>query len=149
MDHSGCLEYINQHIEWFDKRAVKSKRRYIASKTIIMIATTSITLMAAIGGVLDSQCIRYITIFTALLAAIATILEMYSQLKQDGILYIIYRETCEFLEQEKIFFLVGVSPYDRKDEQDNIKLLIERCQKCRSKARDEWSRNIKSGMKEN
>ena len=104
---------INSQIEWFDKKSISYKRKYLLIKIIILILTSSITITSALSasnGVISQGASIIIIILAPTIAFLETILQLFQFEK----LYYLYRTTSEKLIQTKINYQTIVNCNDRK-----------------------------------
>ena len=127
-------EYINgrltEQINWYDKKSMQMKKRYMIFQTIEIISASLIPVMN--GLITESTQIR---IITSILGSIVVICGSLARLGKFHENWLHYRQTCELLKHEKYLFLTSTTPY----EEQPFQLLVERVESIISSENVNWS----------
>lgn len=136
MNEHEFLSYIENEIQWHDKKAVKLKRHRVLARMLIICFSAAISLLAVIGAnFVEIQKEAIIT--TAIFAHITTILESAIQINQYE-LWVQYRQTCENLKWEKFMYISRISTYADTDQPDKTSLFAEKCGQILSNTKKQW-----------
>lgn len=122
---------LNNQLQWYDKKSATKQRRYKTIKVTQLVLASSIPVLALVG-------VAWGTVITAVLGAGVAMLEGIQQLGQYHDLWINYRSTAGYLEQEKYLFLARSGPYRGLGSDDALRLLAERVEERVSKEHAEW-----------
>ncbi|TXH84820.1 MAG: DUF4231 domain-containing protein [Rhizobium sp.] len=120
---------LEQQIRWYDSKSGSAQKWYKRVKFIEFLASGLVPLTAltsAHGAV------------TAVIGAIAVVLEGLQQLNQWQHNWITYRSTCEALRHEKYSFLARSGSYDGMSDDDAKKVLVERVESLVSTEHAKW-----------
>ncbi|GGJ68222.1 hypothetical protein GCM10008982_16940 [Anoxybacillus voinovskiensis] len=127
-------EYINgrltEQINWYDKKSMQAKKRYMIFQTIEIISASLIPIVN--GLVTESAQIR---IIISILGSIVVICGSLARLGKFHENWLHYRQTCELLKHEKYLFLTSTTPY----EEQSFQLLVERVESIISSENVNWS----------
>ena len=102
------IERVDDQISWYNKKSKINQTRYKSLKTIVIIVSVSIPVLAGMISDGDNWLKIVVGICGASIAGVEGILSLFKF--QD--LWLQYRLTAEMLEREKIIFLTGSGPYE-------------------------------------
>jgi len=139
-------DYIKQRLDdqinWYDKKSIVSQKWFKGLRIAEIFLSGSITLLIAIGLIMDDITKIVIAFIGFSLAIIAGILALYNF--QEN--WIEYRTTCESLRHHKFRFLTKSEPYDKENAFQN---LVNNIEALISKENTNWVEYIRSECKEN
>jgi Protein of unknown function (DUF4231) len=125
------MEYVDNQIQWYDRKSVSNQRWYKLLKTMTIVAAS---LIPVISGFLSW---RHSSQFAAVLGGTVAVFEGLQQLNQFHANWISYRKTCEALRHEKYLYLAGAGPYASCS--NTSLLLVERVETIVSQEHAKWS----------
>ena len=126
---------VDDQIKWYSSKATTNKRLHIWSRSIIIVFSVVIPLIAGLG--FDSS-ITNITL--GLLGTLIAIISGISALLKFQEKWTEYRITSQTLKHEKMLFLTKTSPFD--NEEDAFNTLVTRIENLISKERSIWNQYI-------
>ena len=126
---------VDDQIKWYSSKATTNKRLHIWSRSIIIVFSVVIPLIAGLG--FDSS-ITNITLgslgtLIAIISGISALLKFQEKWTE-------YRITSQTLKHEKMLFLTKTSPFD--NEEDAFNTLVTRIENLISKERSIWNQYI-------
>jgi hypothetical protein len=124
---NSIVERLEDQINWYDSKSIKSQRCYKILKTVEIVAASCVPFAAGMGASPYA---------TGGLGALVTVLEALEHLNQYHSNWISYRSTCEELKHEKYLWLGSAGPY--KGVQDPSALLAERTEALTSREHAKW-----------
>lgn len=127
-------ERLDDQINWYDKKSAVQKKYYYWSKGIILTCTASIPVVSVIFRH-DS----FSAIITAIIAAIATVIEGVLSLTKWHEKWIAYRSNAESLKHEKYSYLTSSGIYSGLSEVNKFHTLVERTENIISNENTNWA----------
>lgn len=124
------MERLEDQIAWYDRKSLASQRAFKRIKTVEIFAAAVIPFLAALK-------IPFLSMVTAGLGVLITVLEGILHLNQYQQNWITYRSTCESLKHEKYTYLGKASPYAKVP--DPHALLAERIESLVSQEHAKWT----------
>ncbi len=120
--------YYNQ-IEWYDRKAVKSKKIYVIfqGSAIVFSAMTPILIL------LGTEWEKLAAVIVSFLVAVGTAILKTFKYQEN---WINYRTTCEVLRKEIYYYQAGINEY--KDPKDRKGLFIQRVEAFISREHTYW-----------
>lgn len=118
---------LEDQIGWYDRRSVRSQRRFKGLKIVEITSAALIPFAAGFG--LNA-------LITASLGVVIVVAEGLQQLNQYHHNWITYRSTCEALKHEKHLYLANAGLYASAD--DPRTLLAERVEQLVSQEHTKW-----------
>lgn len=123
---SGYLR-LEQQIKWYDQKSSAAQWWYKYVKILEFILGAAVPLTAMINGAV-----------TAVLGISVIVLEGLQQLNQWHHNWITYRSTCEALRHEKYSYLGRSGIYDGVENEEALKILVERVEALVSTEHAKW-----------
>ena len=120
---------LEQQIRWYDTKSGECQRYYKNVKLAEFIFSGAVPIAAL---ALDNG------LWAAGIGAVAVVLEGFQQLYQWHHNWITYRSTCEALRHEKYSYLGRSGVYDRLEDGEAKKLLVERIESLISTEHAKW-----------
>ena len=120
---------IDQYREWYDKKAVWAKSRYLSSKILVAICAiiipivTNIDTLPYVGNV--SAASNAIVTILGLMVASSVGLENVLKYKDQ---WVNYRSTEQFLVRERILYDTRSGPYEKLDDVISYHRFISVCE---------------------
>jgi hypothetical protein len=141
--HMNQDEYIKERldnqIEWYDGKSVKSQKWFKRLQVIVIIAAAMIPFLSGYMTESTPYLKFVIGALGIVIAAITAILGLY-QFQEN---WLEYRTTCETLRHEKYLFLTGAAPYNAEQP---FLLLVERVESLISKENTNWASYMKKAQ---
>src|SRR5580698_365711 len=130
---------LEDQIDWYDRKSRSAQRIFKRMKIVEIIAAAVIPFLAAINSGMNfhHEMATLVTMTTAGLGVLITVLEGILHLNQYQQLWSSYRSTCEALKHEKYIYLGKAGPY--AVAADPRVLLAERIESCVSQEHAQWS----------
>ena len=130
---------LEDQIDWYDRKSRSAQRIFKRMKIVEIIAAAVIPFLAAINSGMNfhHEMATLVTMMTAGLGVLITILEGILHLNQYQQLWNTYRSTCEALKHEKYTYLANAGPY--AGVPDPHGLLAERVESLVSQEHAQWS----------
>lgn len=125
--NSGYLR-LEQQIQWYDSKSGSAQRWYKRVKFCEF----------ALSGFVPISALLLQNRITAVIGAVAVLLEGLQQLNQWQHNWITYRSTCEALRHEKYSYLARSGSYDGLDDAQAFKALVERVESLVSTEHAKW-----------
>lgn len=123
------MERLDDQLAWYDRKSMANQRTYKRIKITEILAAALIPFLAGLG-------LPHVSIVTASLGVLITVLEGLLHLNQYQQNWINYRSTCEALKHEKYTYLGKAAPY--ANVPDPHALLAERIELLVSQAHAKW-----------
>ena len=123
---------IDDQINWYNAKAATNKKLHYSTKSLIIIISSFIPLMAGIE--MESQ---FKNILLGLLGTCIAILTGLTALIKFQEKWLEYRTTSESMIQEKFLFQTLTGPYDNQSEP--FKILVNRIENILSNEHVSWS----------
>lgn len=124
-------ERLNEQINWYDNKSIKSQKKYKCIKIWQIISTALIPFLA---GLVDKS--DWFLFCISILGVLVTILEGYSTLGKFHEHWIEYRRICETLNHEKFMFLTNAGVYSGTND---FPLFVERVESIISQENLNWA----------
>src|SRR5438876_8759971 len=120
---------LSQRIEWYDHRAVQSKRWHLTVQHLSMLLSIMLVWLIHV------DCVS--RFFLSTLAALLAIAVGVERISGWGEKWRLYRLTAEALESEHHLYSVGAGPYS-SDAQTRDRLLAERMEQILKGEAHKW-----------
>ena len=117
-------ERLEQYIDWYDKKAVKTKGIFLQmqASSVIGGALVPVLMNVTYNGVV-SEYLRYVNTAISLAVVVLVSLESVFHYREQ---WKNYRSTEQYLSREKVLFLSGEGPYTSLEQKDAYILLVSR-----------------------
>lgn len=119
---------LEQQIRWYDTKSGEAQRNYK------WVKYAELTL----GVAIPISALAWSGIATAIIGAVAFMLEGLQQVNQWQHNWITYRSTCEALRHEKYSYLGRSGSYDGLNDHEAMKALVERVESLISTEHSKW-----------
>ena len=127
-------ERLDDQINWYDKKSAVQKKYYYWSRGIVLTCTASIPVISVIF-----RRNSFSAIITAIIAAVATVIEGILSLTKWHEKWIAYRSNAEALKHEKYSYLTSSGIYSRLSENDKFHTLVERTENIIYNENTNWA----------
>lgn len=124
------LARLDEQLDWYDRKSLSNQRYFKRIKIAEIIAAALIPFLSAIN-------FKHVTLWTAGLGVLITVLEGWLHLYQFQQNWTTYRSTCEQLKHEKYLYLGGAAPY--ANASNPRALLAERVESLVSQEHAKWA----------
>lgn len=124
------LARLDEQLDWYDRKSLSNQRYFKRIKIAEIIAAALIPFLSAIN-------FKHVTLWTAGLGVLITVLEGWLHLYQFQQNWTTYRSTCEQLKHEKYLYLGGAPPY--ANVANPRALLAERVESLVSQEHAKWA----------
>ena len=121
---------LEEQLKWYDDRSTTNQQYFKRIKIAEIIAAALIPFLSAIN-------FKHVTLWTAGLGVLITVLEGWLHLYQFQQNWTTYRSTCEQLKHEKYLYLGNAPPY--ASAADKRALLAERVESLVSQEHAKWA----------
>lgn len=118
---------LEDQIGWYDRKSMSNQKNFKTFKTIEFILAGAIPVLAGLSAP---------NWITAIIGAIAVLIESAVQMNQYQHNWLVYRSTCEDLKHEKYLYGARAGVYSSAG--DPLKLLSERVEGLISKEHAKW-----------
>ena len=122
-------DYVSQRVDqfqgWYDDKAGKAKRAYLRVRTVAVIGSA---LVPVVANITLPGLSAYNSVPTTIISLIVVIAVALASVNHYGDQWKNYRSTEQFLGREKFLFQTGEGPYKDLDEKQALLLLVERCE---------------------
>lgn len=137
MDENTYLkERLQDQLAWFERKSSWNQKRYRFLRTMVLILSVSIPLMAGFvqeGG----KYLQYGIAGAGLLIAIAEgLISIYKY--HDN--WVQYRASAEALKREQYLLMTGTGPYEKKfqNDQERLQTLVGRVEQILGSDIEQW-----------
>lgn len=120
--------YYNQ-IEWYDRKAVKSKKIYVIFQGIVIVFSAITPILILLGTAWE----RWTALVVSFLVAVGTTLLKTFKYQEN---WINYRSTSEALRKEIYSYQAGINEY--KEAKDRKGLFVQRVEAFISREHTYW-----------
>jgi hypothetical protein len=118
------VERLDQFQTWYDGKAVIAKRRFQGLRTISVVGSVIVPVVAnTLPGYPDTA--RWLTTIISLVVSVSVALDSAFHF---GDQWKNYRSTEQFLSHEKFLFNTGNGPYKEKQPGEAFEILVDRCE---------------------
>jgi hypothetical protein len=114
-------ERLEQYQAWYDKKAVKTKSRYMRMRSASVVAGAVVPVLVN----LDFAFVRLVTTLLSLLVVILVSLESVYHFREQ---WKNYRSTEQALGHERFYFSTRCGTYRDLSDQEAFRLLVERAE---------------------
>ena len=121
---------LDEELNWYDVKSQLNQRYFKRIKIAEIVAAALIPFLSAIN-------FRHVTLWTAALGVLITVLEGWLHLYQFQQNWTTYRSTCEQLKHEKYLYLGSAPPYG--SAANPRALLAERVESLVSQEHAKWA----------
>lgn len=130
-------EYINTRLEdqinWYSKKSQINQRSYKVINVIQILCASAIPYLSgmAVRITYGNELVGLLGIVVAICVGVGSLYRFQEK-------WFEYRLSAERLEQERLFYLTAVPPYN---SEDTFQLLVVRCEDIMSAERGRWQKN--------
>lgn len=121
---------LNDQIEWYDNKSLKSKKYYVYIKIFQLFITSVMPILSYFTS-------SSLKIWVIIISCLLVFLESLNSLFKNQENWIEYRKTSELLKQEKYMYLARSGIYE--DACNEFTMLVERCETIISSENINWS----------
>ena len=125
---------VDDQINWYSKKSTFNKKRYQFIKTLVIIISASIPVLAIIITGSDEILKIAVGVAGVLIVVLEGILSHYNY--KD--IWLEYRMTSEMLNREKLLYLTGSGPYKSGK---SLQAFVERAEAIMSTENKSWFTN--------
>ncbi len=130
---------LDEQTRWYDKKANENKEELSRAQGWTVIFSLFISSLSIISLVVPSFYANILTVTTGILGTAIISIETWTRMKKTEEIQRNYRQTCEKLKQEKLLYQSENEPYNKSSDEENLKLLVRRCESIMSYEQGIWA----------